>query len=192
MPFIDTDIPDLKVFEPAVFGDSRGYFFESYNYKTFIDAGINSVFVQDNQSESSYGVVRGLHFQRGDFAQSKLVRVLEGTIFDVVVDLRKGSPTYLKTFGIELSASNKKQLFVPKGFAHGFSVTSEKAVVLYKCDQFYNKQSEGGIIYNDADLNIDWKIPADKMIVSEKDIVLPKLSDANFDFQYIKDLFKNN
>lgn len=192
MPFINTEIPDLKIFEPAVFGDSRGAFFESYNYKTFIDAGISSVFVQDNQSESSYGVVRGLHYQRGEYAQSKLVRVLDGVIYDVAVDLRKGSPTYLQSFCIELSSENKKQLYIPKGFAHGFSVLSERAVVLYKCDQFYHKQSEGGIIYNDSTLNIDWKVPKDKMIVSDKDLVLPSLENANHNFEYIKDLFKNS
>lgn len=191
MPFINTDIPDLKIFEPAVFGDNRGAFFESYNYKTFLDAGINAVFVQDNQSESAYGVVRGLHYQRGEYAQSKLIRVLEGVIYDVAVDLRKDSPTYQQSFCIELSAENKKQLYVPKGFAHGFSVLSEKAVVMYKCDQFYNKESEGGIIYNDPSLNIDWKVPADKMIVSEKDMILPQLVDAKYDFVYLKDLFKN-
>ena len=192
MPFFNTEIPDLKIFEPSIFGDSRGYFFESYNYKNFVDAGINTVFIQDNQSSSSYGVLRGLHYQRGEHAQSKLVRVLEGTIYDVAVDLRKGSPTYLKVFGIELSAENKKQLFIPKGFAHGFSVLSDQAVVMYKCDQFYHKESEGGIIYNDPQLNIDWKIPVDKMIVSEKDIHLPTLENANFDFLYIKDIFQNN
>ncbi len=192
MPFLDTDIPDLKIFEPAVFGDSRGCFFESYNYKAFVDAGINTVFVQDNQSESSYGVIRGLHYQKGDYAQAKLVRVITGSILDVAVDLRKNSPTYLKSFCIELSGDNKRQLFVPKGFAHGFSVLSEKAVVIYKCDQFYHKASEGGIIYNDATLNIDWKIPADKVIVSDKDIELPSLDTADYTFNYLIDIFKND
>jgi dTDP-4-dehydrorhamnose 3,5-epimerase len=173
MPFVETGLPGLLIFEPMVFEDSRGFFYESYNEKVFTAQGVNLKFVQDNQSRSSYGVIRGLHYQMPPFAQSKLVRALVGSILDVVVDIRKGSPTYGKSFTIELSAENKKQLFVPAGFAHGFSVLSEIAEVLYKCDQFYNKASEGGILYNDPVLHIDWKIPADKAVVSEKDIILP-------------------
>jgi dTDP-4-dehydrorhamnose 3,5-epimerase len=151
MPFIETGLPGLVVFEPRVFEDSRGFFFESYNANTFAAHGINYNFVQDNQSRSVYGVIRGLHYQLAPHAQTKLVRALHGTILDVAVDIRKGSPTYGKVFVIELSAENKKQLLVPKGFAHGFSVLSETAEIMYKCDAFYNKESEGGIIYNDAD-----------------------------------------
>ncbi len=169
MPFTEVSIPGLLVFEPAVFEDSRGFFFESYNEKSFAAHGIHDRFVQDNQSKSEYGVVRGLHFQQNPYAQSKLVRVLVGKILDVAVDIRKNSPTYGQVFSIELSAANKKQLYIPKGFAHGFSVLSEVAEVLYKCDNFYNKQSEGGILLDDTTLNIDWQIPSDKMIVSEKD-----------------------
>lgn len=185
MPFIDTGLPGLLVFEPKVFLDTRGYFFESYNYDTFRKQGITDPFVQDNQSNSVYGVIRGLHFQRAPYAQGKLVRALEGIILDVALDLRKGSPTYLKTFSIELSAENRKQLYVPKGFAHGFSVISAMATVLYKCNSFYNKESESGILYNDRELDIDWKIPRDKAIVSEKDAAWPALKNShhNFDFQ---------
>lgn len=170
MPFIETGIPGLVIFEPKVFEDSRGHFFESYNTQTFLQQGINIKFVQDNQSKSSYGVIRGLHFQNPPHAQCKLVRVLVGTILDVAVDIRTGSPTYGKCFSLELSAENKKQLFIPGGFAHGFSVLSETAEVLYKCDNYYNKESEGGILYNDPSLNIDWQIPANKAIISDKDL----------------------
>ncbi|MBA2744602.1 MAG: dTDP-4-dehydrorhamnose 3,5-epimerase [Flavisolibacter sp.] len=163
----------LLVFEPAVFEDSRGYFFEAYNANALAAEGVDITFVQDNQSKSSYGVIRGLHYQLHPHAQTKLVRVLQGSILDVAVDIRKGSPTFGKHYTIELTAENRKQLLIPHGFAHGFSVLSETAVVLYKCDQFYNKASEGGIIYNDPSLEIDWKIPVGKEIVSEKDIALP-------------------
>lgn len=169
MPFIDTPIEGLKVFEPKVWGDERGYFFESYNENTFKEAGIDAQFVQDNQARSRYGVLRGLHYQVSPFAQAKLVRVLEGKVLDVVVDIREGSPTYGQSFSIELSAENKKQLFVPRGFAHGYVVLSETAEFFYKCDNFYSKAHEGSIIYNDPTLNIDWKIKPDKAILSEKD-----------------------
>lgn len=184
MPFITTDIPDLLIFEPKVFGDSRGYFFESYSERVFAQEGITMRFVQDNQSSSSYGVIRGLHYQLNPHAQTKLVRVLAGRILDVAVDVRNGSPTYGKYFSIELSAENKKQLLVPKGFAHGFSVLSERAEVMYKCDGFYNKESEGGFRFDDPSLNIDWQIPHDKAIISDKDQVLPFLESVktNFDF----------
>jgi dTDP-4-dehydrorhamnose 3,5-epimerase len=184
MPFISTDLPGLVVFEPAVFEDSRGYFFESYNQQLFNDNGITSHFVQDNQSSSQYGVVRGLHYQLSPYAQAKLIRVLNGKILDVVVDMRKGSPAFGKVFSIELSSGNKRQLFIPAGFAHGFSVLSEKAEVMYKCDKFYNKKSEAGIRYDDPELSIDWGIPAGKQVVSAKDIELPLFKDAinNFEF----------
>jgi dTDP-4-dehydrorhamnose 3,5-epimerase len=169
MAFSETGFSGLMVFEPAVFEDSRGYFFESYNKNVFSQLGINTDFVQDNQSSSEYGVVRGLHYQIPPFDQSKLIRVLSGRILDVGLDIRQSSATYGKIFYIELSAENKKQLYLPKGFAHGFSVLSEKAEVLYKCDAFYNKKSEQGILYNDPDLEIDWQIPFDKIKVSEKD-----------------------
>lgn len=184
MPFIQTPIRDLLVFEPKVFEDSRGYFFEAYNEQTFSKEGVAIKFVQDNQSRSSYGVVRGLHYQLTPYAQTKLVRVLEGAIIDVAVDIRQGSPTFGQVYSIELSADNKKQLLVPAGFAHGFSVISEIAVVLYKCDQFYNKESEGGIVYNDPALNIDWQLPQNKILVSEKDQVLPTLSACKNNFIY--------
>jgi dTDP-4-dehydrorhamnose 3,5-epimerase len=184
MPFIKTDIPGLLVFQPKIFEDSRGYFFESYNEKIFQQEGVNIQFIQDNQSSSSYGVIRGLHYQLNPHAQSKLIRVLQGRILDVAVDIRKGSPTYGKYFDIELSAENKKQLLIPKGFAHGFSVLSEKAEVLYKCDEFYHKESEGGIRFDDPELNINWQVPADKAIVSEKDLVLPFLAESQFNFTF--------
>ena len=186
MPFIQTNIPDLVVFEPKVFEDPRGYFFESFNLKTFQAEGIDMNFVQDNQSSSQYGVIRGLHYQLNPYAQAKLIRVLVGKILDVAVDIRKGSPAFGKSFSIELSAENKKQLLVPVGFAHGFSVLSEHAEVLYKCDAFYNKASEGGIVYNDKTINIDWKIPTGKEIVSEKDIVLPTFTQCANNFEYSK------
>ena len=184
MPFQKTDISGLLVFEPNVFDDERGYFFESYNENIFRQEGIDIRWVQDNQSSSSYGVIRGLHYQLPPFAQAKLIRVLKGKILDVVVDIRKGSPTYTKVFTVQLSAKNKKQLYIPGGFAHGFSVLSEKAEVLYKCDKFYNKEAETGIIYNDAELNIDWKIPAKDIIVSEKDRSYPSLAQCKSIFEF--------
>ena len=184
MPFVKTPLQDLLVFEPKVFEDSRGYFFEAYNEETFLQAGIPIKFVQDNQSKSSYGVVRGLHYQLAPYAQTKLVRVLEGAIIDVAVDIRRGSPTFGQVCSIELSAENKKQLLVPVGFAHGFSVISETATVLYKCDQFYNKGAEGGINFSDASLAIDWQIPMSKAIISDKDKALPFLADASNNFIY--------
>jgi dTDP-4-dehydrorhamnose 3,5-epimerase len=184
MPFIQTGFPGLMIFEPAVFEDSRGYFFESYNENIFKADGVDTRWVQDNQSSSTYGVVRALHYQLPPFAQTKLVRVLRGKILDVVVDIRKGSSTYGKPFSKVLSAKNKRQLLIPKGFAHGFSVLSEKAEVLYKCDSFYNKESEGGIIYNDAELNIDWRVPAEDAVVSDKDKMLPTFAQCNNSFVF--------
>ena len=182
MKLIETGFEGLLVIEPKVFGDSRGYFFESYNERAFADNGINIKFVQDNQSRSSYGVIRGLHFQKPPYAQTKLLRVLNGRILDAVVDLRKDSKTYGKSFSVELSAENKRQFLVPKGFAHGFSVLSECAEVLYKCDEFYHKASESGIIYNDPSLNIDWQIPSGKELVSEKDLLLPTFASHKAEF----------
>ena len=184
MPFSKTAFSGLFVFEPNVLEDSRGYFFESYNENIFQQQGIYTRWVQDNQSSSAYGVIRGLHYQLPPNDQAKLVRVLRGKILDVVVDIRKGSPTYSKVFSIVLSAKNKRQLLVPKGFAHGFSVLSKNAEVLYKCDGFYHKESEGGIVYNDPALNIDWRIPAADAIISDKDKVLPVLAACNNSFVF--------
>ncbi|WP_121354403.1 dTDP-4-dehydrorhamnose 3,5-epimerase [Flavisolibacter nicotianae] len=184
MPFHQTTIPDLLLFEPKVFEDSRGYFFEAYNEQLFQQEGITIRFVQDNQSKSSYGVIRGLHYQLPPYAQTKLIRVLQGSIMDVAVDIRKGSPTYGQAYVVELSAENRKQLLVPAGFAHGFSVVSETAVVLYKCDQFYNKESEGGIRFDDPSLNIDWRIEKGQEVVSEKDLALPSFSLCKNTFEY--------
>ena len=157
------------IYEPVVYKDSRGYFFESYNKKTFSGDDIEILFIQDNQASSVFGVIRGLHYQANPYAQAKLIRVLSGNILDVAVDIRQGSSTYGEAFSIELSAENKKQLLIPQGFAHGYSVLSQTAEVFYKCDQYYNKESEGGIAYNDKTLNIDWKIPEGRAIISEKD-----------------------
>ena len=177
-----TPFKDLMVLTPKIFADSRGYFFESHNNKTLEVAGLRYDWVQDNQSHSTYGVIRGLHFQKNPTAQTKLVRVLQGEILDVVVDLRRSEPTFGQVFSILLSADNKQQLLVPKGFAHGFSVLSETADVLYKCDTLYNKESESGICYNDAELAIDWKVPVDQVIVSEKDLVLSSFKDYDSNF----------
>ncbi len=177
MPFIPTKIKDVVIFEPRIFTDDRGYFFETYNEKLFNDNGITAKFVQDNQSKSSYGVIRGLHFQKGEHAQAKLVRVLQGSVLDVAVDLRAGSETYGKYVAVELSDVNNLQLFIPRGFAHGFSVLSRTAVFAYKCDNLYCKESEGGINCNDSDLGIDWQIPAEDRILSEKDKLHPLFKD---------------
>ena len=177
-----TFIQDLLVISPSVFEDARGYLFEAYNKSKFSDLGISIDFVQDNQSFSQKGTLRGLHYQNPPFAQTKLVRVLQGEIIDVAVDLRKDSPTFGKHFSVLLSAENKKQLLVPQGFAHGFSVLSETAVVLYKCDQYYNKESEGGIRFDDPTLAIDWQLRPDEVIVSEKDLVLPSFNAIDWEF----------
>lgn len=184
MPFIKTDFPGLLIFEPVVFEDSRGYFFESYNEKIFSAAGVEIKFIQDNQAKSTFGVIRGLHFQLAPYSQTKLIRVLSGSILDVAVDIRQGSPTYGQAYSLELTAENKKQLLVPKGFAHGYSVLSETAEVMYKCDEFYNKQSEGGLLYNDPKLNIDWIIPVNKAVVADKDLLHPGIDNCagNFNF----------
>ncbi len=184
MVFIKTEFPGLIIIEPTVFKDSRGYFFESYNENDLKSEGIDIKFVQDNQSKSSYGVIRGLHYQLAPYSQTKLIRVLSGSILDIVVDIRKGSPTYGRAFSIELSADNNKQLLIPKGFAHGFSVLSETAEVIYKCDAFYHKESEAGILFNDAELNIDWKIPAGSAIISDKDLVHPSILHCKNNFVF--------
>jgi len=177
MEIQETGLKDCLIIKPRVFEDPRGYFFESFNKKTFEEqTGLSGNFVQDNQSFSSYGVIRGLHAQSGEFAQAKLVHVLKGEVLDVAVDARPGSPTYGKHISVKLSAENHLQLYVPRGFLHGFSVLSETAEFFYKCDNFYNKASELGVIYNDADLAIDWLIPADKAAVSDKDLILNPFS----------------
>ena len=185
MNIIQTDIHGLMVIEPKVFGDARGYFYESYNQNELAKAGIHTVFRQDNQSFSRYGVIRGLHFQLPPYAQTKLIRAVEGIIYDVAVDLRKGSPAFGKWFGIELSAENKKQLYIPQGFAHGFSVLSEQVTIQYKCDNFYHPQAEGGLRYNDPQLGIDWKVDIAKAIVSDKDKILPALSELETNFVFV-------
>jgi dTDP-4-dehydrorhamnose 3,5-epimerase len=177
-----TFIKDLVVITPRVFEDSRGYFFEAYNQAKFQENGMEYQFIQDNQSFSKRGVIRGLHLQINPFAQAKLVRVLEGEILDVAVDLRKDSPTYGQHFSVLLSAENKKQLMVPHGFAHGFSVLSETASVIYKVDQLYHKDSERGIRFDDPTLAIDWQLNADEVIVSDKDLILPSFNDIDWEF----------
>jgi dTDP-4-dehydrorhamnose 3,5-epimerase len=184
MPFIETEIPGVVIFEPRVFEDSRGYFYESYNEQVFHDAGITNKFVQDNQSRSVKGVLRGLHFQRDPMAQAKLVRVTEGEVLDVAVDIRKGSPTYGKHVSVRLSAQNRKQLFIPRGFAHGFVVLSETAEFLYKCDNLYSKEHDAGIRFDDPSLGIDWLLEKDLLMVSEKDTGLPWLKDLSNNFIY--------
>lgn len=178
----ETEIKDLLIVEPKIFADKRGYFFESYNKESYFKAGIDINFIQDNQSKSDYGVIRGLHFQNNPHSQTKLVRALYGKIFDVAVDLRKSSSTFGKWFGIELSDTNQFQLLIPKGFAHGFSVLSKEAVVLYKCDDFYHPETESGIIYNDPKLNIDWQISSKDAKVSEKDAQMSGLKEAGYNF----------
>jgi len=176
-----TPLKDCYIIEPTIFEDERGYFFEKFNEKKFEElTGMNGHFVQDNISKSSYGVLRGLHLQKAEHAQAKLVSCLEGKVWDVAVDLREDSPTFGKWFGVELTPENKLQLYVPRGFGHGFSVISETAVFAYKCDNFYNKESEGSVKYNDEDLQIDWKLDEKDMILSEKDENAPSFADKNF------------
>jgi len=179
-----TPLEGLLIIEPKVHGDDRGYFFESYNMKELeVQTGYNTPFVQDNQARSIKNVLRGLHYQNNPVPQAKLIRVLEGVIWDVVVDVRKKSTTYGQWFGVELSAENKKQFLIPHGFAHGYAVLSDTAEVFYKCDNFYNKPTEGGVFYNDPALNIDWRIDLSKAIVSEKDMKQPLLKDANNSYE---------
>lgn len=186
---IQTEIPGVVVIEPKVFGDARGYFFESWSQRDFDEQVRPIRFVQDNESKSSYGVLRGLHFQKGKCAQSKLVRVVKGRVLDVAVDIRKGSPTFGKHVAVELTAENHRQFFIPRGFAHGFAVLSEEAVFQYKCDNFYAPGEEGAIAWNDPALGIDWGLPADAVLLSEKDKRHPLLSDAPELFDYAIDYY---
>lgn len=179
MEIIKTPIKDLVVIKPRVFADARGFFFETYNEERYREAGITQQFVQDNISKSSYGVVRGLHFQKPPYSQAKLVQVIEGAVLDVAVDLRSDSATYGQWHAVKLTAENHLQFLIPRGFAHGFAVLSETAIFTYKCDNLYHPESEGGIIYNDPTLNIDWGIPADKALISEKDTKHPLFKDLD-------------
>ncbi len=184
MEITETNIANLLVIVPKVFEDSRGYFFESYNCDVFEKFGLSQAWIQDNQSKSSYGVIRGLHYQLAPFSQAKLVRVISGKILDVALDIRRGSPTFGKHFSVELSDDNKKQLLIPKGFAHGFSVLSDTAIVLYKCDSLYKHDQERGVLFNDPALGIDWQISDAKAIVSAKDKVYPTFANADLNFVY--------
>ena len=178
MKLTKTKLNSCFILEPKVFADSRGYFFESFNNRLFKDfTGLNIDFVQDNESYSSYGVLRGLHLQKGNYAQSKLVRVIKGKVLDVAVDVRKESSTFGQHISVEISSENKKQLFIPRGFAHGFVVLSEEAIFSYKCDNYYNKDSESGVLYNDPKLGIDWQLKKEELIISDKDLLLPNLSN---------------
>lgn len=189
MNIIETSIEGVVVIEPKVFGDHRGYFFESFSQKDFCEKVRQVSFVQDNESKSCYGVVRGLHFQKPPHAQSKLVRVVRGAVLDVAVDIRKGSPTFGQHVAVELSEENHRQLFIPRGFAHGFAVLTDEVVFQYKCDNFYAPQSEGAIAWDDPDLGIDWRIPADKVVLSAKDMAHPRLKDAQWLFDYNDNLY---
>lgn len=189
MEVIKTAIDDVVVIEPRVFGDHRGYFFESFSERDF-NAQVREVrFVQDNESKSRYGVLRGLHFQKPPYAQSKLVRVVKGAVLDVAVDIRKGSPTFGQHVAVELTEDNHRQFFVPRGFAHGFVVLTDEVIFQYKCDNFYAPQAEGAIAWDDPDLGIDWKIPAEDVILSAKDTCHPRLKDAKWLFDYNEDLY---
>lgn len=182
MEIVKTKIEGVVIIEPRVFKDARGYFFESFSQHLFEEKVQSVRFVQDNESKSSYGVLRGLHFQKPPFAQSKLLRAVKGTVLDVAVDIRKGSPTYGQHVAVILSDENKRQLFIPRGFAHGFSVLSEEAIIQYKCDNYYAPQSEGAIAWNDPDLAIDWTVPANEILLSEKDAHHPFLKDFDSPF----------
>ena len=186
MHVIETDLQGVVILEPQIFGDHRGYFFESFSQREFAEKVCETVFVQDNESKSRYGVVRGLHFQHGAAAQAKLVRVVAGTVLDVAVDIRRGSPTFGRHVAVELSGENHRQLFIPRGFAHGFAVLSDEAVFQYKCDNYYAPASEGGIAWDDPALAIDWRIPAGAILLSEKDRHRPTLAEAGKLFEYRK------
>ena len=189
MEVIKTAIEGVYIIEPKVFGDARGYFFESFSEREFKEKVGDVHFVQDNESMSKYGVMRGLHFQRPPYAQSKLVRCIKGAVLDVAVDIRKGSPTFGKYVAVELTEDNHRQFFVPRGFAHGFAVLSEEAVFQYKCDNFYNKESEGSVAWNDQELAIDWRIPVEKVLLSEKDKLSKSIAEADFLFDYNEKLY---
>lgn len=186
---IKTDIEGVVIIEPKVFGDDRGYFFESWSQKDFNEQVRPIEFVQDNESKSCYGVLRGLHFQIGEYSQSKLVRVVKGKVFDVAVDIRIGSPTFGKHIRVELSEENHRQLFIPRGFAHGFVVLSDEAVFQYKCDNYYVPQKEGALAWDDPDIGIDWGIPIDRIILSEKDKKHPRLKDSTYLFSFNIDYY---
>ena len=189
MEVIKTKLDGVVIIEPKIFGDARGYFFESFSQREFEEKVRKINFVQDNESMSSYGVMRGLHFQRPPFTQSKLVRCVKGAVLDVAVDIRKGSPTYGQHVAVELTEDNHRQFFVPRGFAHGFAVFSENAIFQYKCDNFYAPQAAGGISIVDESLGIDWKIPTDKALLSEKDTLHDCLKDFDSPFTYEMDLY---
>lgn len=189
MNIIKTEIEGLVIVEPRIFRDDRGYFYESFSQREFEEEVCRTTFVQDNQSMSSYGVVRGLHFQKPPFCQSKLVRCIKGAVLDVAVDIRKGSPTFGKYVAVELTEDNHRQFFVPRGFAHGFAVLSEVAVFQYKCDNYYNKESEGAIAWNDEQIAVDWRLPSEKVILSEKDKLSKPLAEAEFLFDYNEKLY---
>lgn len=189
MDIIRTSIDGVVIIEPRLFKDERGYFFESFSRREFEEKVRAINFVQDNESKSSYGVLRGLHFQKPPYAQSKLVRVIKGAVLDVAVDIRKGSPTFGQHVSVELTEDNHLQFFIPRGFAHGFSVLSEEVIFQYKCDNFYSPQSEGALAWNDPDLAIDWHIPADKALLSEKDLHHGRLKDADWLFDYKENLY---
>lgn len=189
MEIIKTSISGPVIIEPRLFRDDRGYFFESFSQREFEEKVCKTTFVQDNESKSSYGVLRGLHFQKPPFAQSKLVRVVKGAVLDVAVDIRKGSPTFGQHVTVELTEDNHRQFFIPRGFAHGFSVLTDEVIFQYKCDNFYAPQSEGAIAWNDPALGIDWRIPSDKVILSDKDRNHPLLADAPWLFDYNENLY---
>ena len=189
MNIIKTEIEGLVIVEPRVFRDDRGYFYESFSQREFEENVCRTTFVQDNQSMSSYGVVRGLHFQKPPYCQSKLVRCIKGAVLDVAVDIRKGSPTFGKYVAVELTEDNHRQFFVPRGFAHGFAVLSEVAVFQYKCDNYYNKESEGAIAWNDEQIAVDWRLPSEKVILSEKDKLSKPLAEAEFLVDYNEKLY---
>lgn len=186
MEVIKTNIEGVVIIEPRIFRDERGYFFESFSQRDFQEKVCKTVFVQDNESKSSYGVLRGLHFQKPPYAQSKLVRVIKGAVLDVAVDIRKGSPTFGQHVAVELTEDNHRQFFIPRGFAHGFSVLTDEVIFQYKCDNFYAPQSEGALAWDDPDLGIDWRIPTDKVLLSEKDRHHCRLCDAEWLFDYHK------
>ena len=189
MEVIKTKIEGVVIIEPRIFKDERGYFYESFSQREFEEKVCRTTFVQDNQSKSSYGVLRGLHFQKPPYSQSKLVRCIKGAVLDVAVDIRKGSPTFGKHVAVELSEENHRQLFIPRGFAHGFAVLTPEAVFQYKCDNYYNKESEGSVAWNDPQLAIDWRIPADEVLLSEKDRQTRNMADADFLFDYNEKLY---
>lgn len=189
MEVIKTNIEGVVIIEPHIFRDDRGYFFESFSQRDFQEKVCNTVFVQDNESKSSYGVLRGLHFQKTPYAQSKLVRVIKGAVLDVAVDIRKGSPTFGQHVAVELTEDNHRQFFIPRGFAHGFSVLTDEVIFQYKCDNFYAPQSEGALAWDDPDLGIDWRIPTDKVLLSEKDCHHSRLRDAEWLFDYNEKLY---